>query len=174
MDFSVPPATTPDDIDPTAEFLNPTDDEIVSSNDNFTISGTASDENSGINFVRARVERQITSDREYWNGTDWVASAAGTFLEASFNNGNWELTGVDLSQTADYNLRLIVRDNAGNQPPTSEFSVDFSVPPAATPDDIDPTAAIQNPTDDEIVSACLLYTSPSPRDQRGSRMPSSA
>ena len=30
---------------------------------------------------------------------------------------------------------------------------------------------------DEVVapvSACLLYTSPSPRDQRGSRMPSSA
>ena len=25
-----------------------------------------------------------------------------------------------------------------------------------------------------ICSACLLYTSPSPRDQRGSRMPSSA
>ena len=27
---------------------------------------------------------------------------------------------------------------------------------------------------DERLSACLLYTSPSPRDQRGSRMPSSA
>ena len=26
----------------------------------------------------------------------------------------------------------------------------------------------------DVVSACLLYTSPSPRDQRGSRMPSSA
>ena len=26
----------------------------------------------------------------------------------------------------------------------------------------------------ELVRACLLYTSPSPRDQRGSRMPSSA
>ena len=26
----------------------------------------------------------------------------------------------------------------------------------------------------EIVATCLLYTSPSPRDQRGSRMPSSA
>ena len=25
-----------------------------------------------------------------------------------------------------------------------------------------------------LVKACLLYTSPSPRDQRGSRMPSSA
>ena len=28
--------------------------------------------------------------------------------------------------------------------------------------------------DESHVSACLLYTSPSPRDQRGSRMPSSA
>ena len=25
-----------------------------------------------------------------------------------------------------------------------------------------------------VIKACLLYTSPSPRDQRGSRMPSSA
>ena len=29
-------------------------------------------------------------------------------------------------------------------------------------------------TTEEALSACLLYTSPSPRDQRGSRMPSSA
>ena len=26
----------------------------------------------------------------------------------------------------------------------------------------------------EVIGTCLLYTSPSPRDQRGSRMPSSA
>ena len=26
----------------------------------------------------------------------------------------------------------------------------------------------------DLIAACLLYTSPSPRDQRGSRMPSSA
>ena len=38
-------------------------------------------------------------------------------------------------------------------------------------------AAIKNIKDTSIkiaVEACLLYTSPSPRDQRGSRMPSSA
>ena len=29
-------------------------------------------------------------------------------------------------------------------------------------------------TEGSIIPACLLYTSPSPRDQRGSRMPSSA
>ena len=27
---------------------------------------------------------------------------------------------------------------------------------------------------DAVIKVCLLYTSPSPRDQRGSRMPSSA
>ena len=31
-----------------------------------------------------------------------------------------------------------------------------------------------NETHDDIDRNCLLYTSPSPRDQRGSRMPSSA
>ena len=30
------------------------------------------------------------------------------------------------------------------------------------------------PYEGDQFSACLLYTSPSPRDQRGSRMPSSA
>ena len=30
------------------------------------------------------------------------------------------------------------------------------------------------PTNEEHAQRCLLYTSPSPRDQRGSRMPSSA
>ena len=37
------------------------------------------------------------------------------------------------------------------------------------------TAAITKVLGDNVEgSACLLYTSPSPRDQRGSRMPSSA
>ena len=34
--------------------------------------------------------------------------------------------------------------------------------------------SINNPYVIVPVSSCLLYTSPSPRDQRGSRMPSSA
>ena len=33
---------------------------------------------------------------------------------------------------------------------------------------------IEKPITHTIAEACLLYTSPSPRDQRGSRMPSSA
>ena len=34
--------------------------------------------------------------------------------------------------------------------------------------------ADQRKLEDGLFAACLLYTSPSPRDQRGSRMPSSA
>ena len=36
------------------------------------------------------------------------------------------------------------------------------------------TFSISEPINGAPVSVCLLYTSPSPRDQRGSRMPSSA
>ena len=37
------------------------------------------------------------------------------------------------------------------------------------------TLELLNPSEEEApAEACLLYTSPSPRDQRGSRMPSSA
>ena len=36
------------------------------------------------------------------------------------------------------------------------------------------TAIAQSNNPPEMALACLLYTSPSPRDQRGSRMPSSA
>ena len=35
-------------------------------------------------------------------------------------------------------------------------------------------AGLEHPTSGSVKIGCLLYTSPSPRDQRGSRMPSSA
>ena len=54
------------------------------------------------------------------------------------------------------------------------------VPPTATPEN--ETTAFNTPITLDVVAddlpgdfpICLLYTSPSPRDQRGSRMPSSA
>ena len=40
--------------------------------------------------------------------------------------------------------------------------------------DISDIQIIEDEWTAELLSRCLLYTSPSPRDQRGSRMPSSA
>ena len=37
-----------------------------------------------------------------------------------------------------------------------------------------PLELVDRKTQYDIIATCLLYTSPSPRDQRGSRMPSSA
>ena len=44
------------------------------------------------------------------------------------------------------------------------------------PESLRPGDLVSGPTQMALVdvAACLLYTSPSPRDQRGSRMPSSA
>ena len=50
-------------------------------------------------------------------------------------------------------------------------------PPPEGGTDIDRAIQIIEDASDEIldcIASCLLYTSPSPRDQRGSRMPSSA
>ena len=53
----------------------------------------------------------------------------------------------------------------------------FSLPELVkiwSPDGISKSPAIFDPLKLRAINACLLYTSPSPRDQRGSRMPSSA
>ena len=63
---------------------------------------------------------------------------------------------------------------------TSQAVIDINIIP--TPDAVDDpfttnedTPVNVNPlTNDDDGAGCLLYTSPSPRDQRGSRMPSSA
>ena len=53
-----------------------------------------------------------------------------------------------------------------------DYVVSFT-PPVSLPVSSGPTDTNDNQQDDDD-NGCLLYTSPSPRDQRGSRMPSSA
>ena len=64
--------------------------------------------------------------------------------------------GVDVGGT--FTDLLLFNDDTGES---------FKTKVPSTPDD--PSRAVVGGTKD-----CLLYTSPSPRDQRGSRMPSSA
>ena len=55
-------------------------------------------------------------------------------------------------------------------PPAPPLLQTPSIPPQTLPTPVLPSTAIPP----ILPSTCLLYTSPSPRDQRGSRMPSSA
>ena len=66
--------------------------------------------------------------------------------------------------------------------PAYEVTIEKTVRAAIPYDAADDAAAIERARElleraidhPEITEGCLLYTSPSPRDQRGSRMPSSA
>ena len=51
---------------------------------------------------------------------------------------------------------------------------DRDVADKCVPDSLQIRTVISGVTKKGLVKVCLLYTSPSPRDQRGSRMPSSA
>ena len=82
-----------------------------------------------------------------------------SFVAAKFNDGDTQR--IDTSRVLD---SLQVADAGQSSVPVLQQGLLSS-------------GALNNPNDGDIATdptACLLYTSPSPRDQRGSRMPSSA
>ena len=62
--------------------------------------------------------------------------------------------------------------NAGQE--ISNTAAEKDQPHVLASADKNVTDKITEPDSSQTAQACLLYTSPSPRDQRGSRMPSSA
>ena len=89
------------------------------------------------------------------DGTSSTDAAIAAFLSGASATDN-----VDESSTVTNDGLAVF--------PLGETTVIFSATDAAG--NIGSASAIVNVTD----QTCLLYTSPSPRDQRGSRMPSSA
>ena len=62
----------------------------------------------------------------------------------------------------------------GSEPTSNDNPVTYKEAfPAAKEGDSDKLLAMIE-AEENVLNICLLYTSPSPRDQRGSRMPSSA
>ena len=87
---------------------------------------------------------------------------------------------MDLLVTADWLAENIEREDVKVLDgtwllPADEPNLATGFIPGAQIFDIDEVADLSSPMKHMLPSKdCLLYTSPSPRDQRGSRMPSSA
>ena len=129
-DFSVFTASPPDEVNPFAETTSPVDGDSNIPIAVTDVTGTASDDNSGVNRVRVRIQQIGISPTRFWaGGTDgWVPNS--TFVDTELNNNGteWTLPGVNLDAAGDYRILLIAHDNAGNisqasANPRTDFSV---------------------------------------------------
>ena len=87
------------------------------------------------------------------------APAAGSALELGATNINGQMLGATTENSGSYTTGAVTIGKG-------EHSL------RETPQSV--TVMTRKMLDDQNLNTCLLYTSPSPRDQRGSRMPSSA
>ena len=89
---------------------------------------------------------------------------------------------VDTSTSVPATFTYTIKDNDGAESNVATVTVNVTEAPNIAPVAMDDVAPNSVAIGDSItinvlandVDSCLLYTSPSPRDQRGSRMPSSA
>ena len=91
----------------------------------------------------------------------------GAFIPESAS----EPVGSVLNQSSNNNASTVVHHVSGCLPRYDATTLLSSTLTAAPPT-VEGTGSEQRTSTDPC--SCLLYTSPSPRDQRGSRMPSSA
>ena len=100
--------------------------------------------------------------------TTWIvalAEAHGWIAQSTSVPGVAQRTGATI-----YYVEMMQASDDGQRPVLAQMP---------TPDDVDVVIAAEFMEAGRsilrgLVTPCLLYTSPSPRDQRGSRMPSSA
>ena len=127
--FTVTNNITPDTNPPSGSVTSPANNASIQPDASVAINGESSDDLSGVNRVFVRVQRRDVSPKSYWNGTTWQSNnLSGTFRSATVNSdGNWTLTGVDLSQPGSYRITLKIRDFAGNTSTTQNPYSDFTV-----------------------------------------------
>ena len=108
-----------------------------------------------------------------------VNTAISGRTDLAFDGTTLTFTG-DGNPMPSININLAATEDAFVEGP-EDYTVAISAPSTTTGSDIAigttsvTTTIVDNDTAIwNLVGTCLLYTSPSPRDQRGSRMPSSA
>ena len=139
-------------------------------------SGSAADINEAIEACIENVNTDWENDGEKNNGVHIMSMSLGTTSDSDGTDSQSQL--VNQANAAGIAV-IIAMGNDGDEEVPSPAAADWSIAVGA----IDNNDNV-NRNDDDLASysnygprqddGCLLYTSPSPRDQRGSRMPSSA
>ena len=138
---------------PIANTTSPSDGESKSAGV-FDVTGSATDDISGVSRVRVRIQRLGSSPSLYWNGNTWIASVSYVEANLSGNGENWTVPSVDLSVPANYRIRLIAYDVAGNIAnanlnPRTDFTITLN-------DTNIPSAQTTSPFDGESVNAGVI------------------
>ena len=118
---------------------------------------------------------QVSANQKARTRLDIVAPIHGTVIERLATEGEYVKEGQPVFRLADLStvwllLELFSEDAAAVRYGQA-VEARLKSMPAHT---IQGRIAFIDPEVDKQSRTCLLYTSPSPRDQRGSRMPSSA
>lgn len=94
------------------------------------VSGTASDPESGVNFVALAIQRR--ADKWFWNGSDWQED---TYWLGTIGTDNW-YRPITPQVDRSFNLYSWAFDNAGNRQDTSQLGscgmVYENTPPTTT------------------------------------------
>ena len=117
--------------------------------------------------------------REYEGFSDSASAKNALLIECG---QNWEQRSADLAITASWRflmmLGLVSGENAADhlrtEPPSEQRIIKVSGPYTIRNSDFSFKESYVGLEEIPSAGTCLLYTSPSPRDKRQSRMPSSA
>ena len=124
FEFELVGGSSTDTIKPSGTFTFPSNGADIDPIQSASITGNATDENSGVDRVLVRIDRLTTNPVSFWNGNAWQNDSI--FINVPFdNNGDFSVNAVDLSVIGDYRMLINVRDNAGNVASTSDNGFSF-------------------------------------------------
>ncbi|MFK8078834.1 MAG: sialate O-acetylesterase [Granulosicoccus sp.] len=150
--FSV---ANPDTTMPGVSTIIPANRSTVLLDSSYTIQGSVTDENSGVKFVRVRIQQRDVDPVLYWDGLNWQDSATNMYQPATVVDDYWSLSGVDFSQAGDYRIQLLASDYSNNRTDTSDNITHLSV---SDMDTIAPSVSTDSPERGEDIPGSFSYT----------------
>ena len=120
------------------------------------VTGTASDDLSGVDRVLVRIQNRNATPWSYWNGSDYVNSPFWNL--AQLNNDQWQVLDVDFTSTGIYRIVLRAFDNEGNHATAADNpAASFTV--VATTDNNLPDITLDSPSHGDTLSPQTLDVS---------------